>query len=121
MAVIYGTNYHDNNTYQGTPHTGGAFYRALSGTNYNDSLFGYAGQDILYGLGGNDTLIGGLGNDQLHGGHGNDVLISNDGQPANDYDTDRMYGGMGDDARAEVHVGDVGALLRSALRALSKA
>ena len=75
MAVIYGTNYHDNNTYQGTPHTGGAFYRALSGTNYNDSLFGYAGQDILYGLGGNDTLYGGPGYDIMYGGAGNDVYV----------------------------------------------
>lgn len=58
MAVIHGTNCHDNNTYQGSPFSCGAFYRSLSGTDYADSIFGYAGNDILHGASRHDTLHG---------------------------------------------------------------
>ncbi len=54
----------------------------LSGSNFNDILFGAdgvanwlgggGGPDYLNGLSGNDTLVGGAGNDSLAGGSGAD-------------------------------------------------
>jgi Ca2+-binding RTX toxin-like protein len=71
----------------------------LEGSNFNDRLFGDAGDntllggagdDQLFGRGGNDVLRGGGGNDVLRGGGGNDVLR---GGPGND----RLFGGPGND------------------------
>jgi len=55
--------------------------QTLSGTDYNDDLFGGLGNDTLQGLSGNDRLFGEQGNDKLEGSFGNDTL----------------YGGSGDD------------------------
>ena len=55
--------------------------QTLSGTDYNDDLFGGLGNDTLQGLSGNDRLFGEQGNDKLEGSFGNDTL----------------YGGAGDD------------------------
>ena len=60
-------------------------------------LRGGAGDDELMGGDEPDRIYGGLGNDHLYGNHGNDVLISNDGHPFDDFDTDILYGGLGDD------------------------
>ena len=60
-------------------------------------LRGGAGDDELMGGDEPDRIYGGLGNDRLYGNHGNDVLISNDGHPFDDFDTDILYGGLGDD------------------------
>ncbi|MQY44320.1 hypothetical protein GG681_16870 [Epibacterium sp. SM1969] len=66
----------------------------LSGSNYNDSLYGdhdvnrlwgRNGNDSLYGRGGNDTLDGGDGNDTLIGGSGADVLDGDSGTDVADY------------------------------------
>ena len=86
MATLYGTNYNDNNTFNGN----GQFHPRLDGTDYADIIYGKDGDDILFGFGGNDYLNGGTGNDYLDGGTGNDIL---NGGTGNDY----LNGGSGDD------------------------
>ena len=55
----------------------------ITGSNFADFIYGYAGNDILSGGGGNDTLVGGYGLDVLIGGSGIDTAVySND---KNDY------------------------------------
>ena len=50
----------------------------LNGNDGNDTLLGFGGDDILYGdgrsLGGNDVLNGGAGHDTLNGGPGGDTM-----------------------------------------------
>jgi Ca2+-binding RTX toxin-like protein len=60
-------------------------------------LRGGAGDDEIMGGDEADRLVGGRGNDHMQGYHGNDILISNDGKPFDDFDTDILYGGQGDD------------------------
>lgn len=59
----------------------------LTGSNFDDKLYGFEGNDtIIGGLGNdtinggtqNDTLFGGLGDDSLEGGTGNDTAIYGD-------------------------------------------
>lgn len=70
MAIINGTNFNDNNTFNPFP-----FFRpALIGTNGNDIIRGFAGNDIIKGLAGNDWIDGGTGVDQMDGGSGIDTL-----------------------------------------------
>ncbi|SEM88245.1 calcium-binding protein [Nitrosomonas marina] len=72
---------------------------ALTGTDSNDTMYGFASDDIINGLGGEDTIngregediiYGGSGNDYLYGVEGNDTLLGGDG-------SDSVHGGMGDD------------------------
>ncbi|MBD2067220.1 hypothetical protein H6F93_06715 [Leptolyngbya sp. FACHB-671] len=65
MAIITGTQFNDN----------GSQKNKLNGTNFDDSIFGFAGNDWLNGFGGNDLLNGGLGADKMIGGQGNDTYI----------------------------------------------
>jgi len=51
----------------------------LSGTIYQDVIYGGAGNDSLSGLDGDDELNGGSGNDTLNGGAGNDTMIGGAG------------------------------------------
>ena len=50
----------------------------LNGNDGDDTLLGFGGDDILYGdgrsLGGNDVLNGGAGHDTLNGGPGGDTM-----------------------------------------------
>ncbi|MBI0097314.1 MULTISPECIES: calcium-binding protein [unclassified Snodgrassella] len=62
----------------------------LKGGDGNDILYGGNGNDILYGENGDDTLYGGDGNDILYGGNGNDILYGENGD-------DTLYGGDGND------------------------
>lgn len=55
-----------------------------------ENLTGTAFNDILYGDSGSNTLIGGLGNDDLRGYDGNDTIDATQG-------FDQIYGGNGDD------------------------
>ncbi|MFW9263807.1 calcium-binding protein [Nostoc sp. CALU 546] len=100
MATINGSNFNDNNTFNGVPF---AFRPALNGIvdpvfvfpgllipDAADTINGLNGNDILNALGTNDTLNGGAGNDTLNGGAGNDSL---DGGSGND----SLNGGVGDD------------------------
>ena len=74
--------------------------KALSGSEYAETIVGYAsadaitgqgGGDILFGEGGDDTMDGGTGADLLYGGDGDDVLIGG-------ADDDLLDGGAGADA-----------------------
>jgi Ca2+-binding RTX toxin-like protein len=62
----------------------------LTGTAYNDTIFGNAQNNILNGGAGNDSINGADGNDVLDGGIGNDVLNGGIGN-------DKLLGGNGDD------------------------
>ncbi|MCC2651832.1 MAG: protease [Microvirga sp.] len=69
----------------------GDFYSSvegLTGSSYNDTLFGSgsanqikggSGRDTLHGRSGNDVLNGGAGNDKLYGEGGKDLLIGGSG------------------------------------------
>lgn len=102
MAVINGTNFNDNNTFNG-----GAFRPALSGVvdpsllvpDQPDTINGFDGHDILNALGTNDTLNGGDGNDRLNGVGGNDTLNGGDGNDIlnGGNDNDILNGGAGND------------------------
>ncbi len=79
-----------------------------TGTDGNDSLYGFAGNDSLSGGGGNDYLYGNAGNDTLRGGTGADTLLGNDGNDLLDGGTgiDTMTGGLGDDTYVVDNAGD---------------
>ena len=62
----------------------------LTGTNFNDVLYGDFANNVLSGLDGSDVLTGGAGNDTLNGGNGNDVLSGGSGR-------DLLNGGAGAD------------------------
>ena len=51
----------------------------VSGSNYDDIIYGNGGNDTISGGNGDDILIGGKGNDRLEGGYGNDTYIYNIG------------------------------------------
>ena len=51
----------------------------LEGSEFEDLLFGDAGNNILSDLGGNDLIYGGAGNDWLNGGTGSDHLYGQAG------------------------------------------
>lgn len=83
MAIIYGTAYNDNGTFQilPTPIFPGRpspplirFFPILEGTEEADEIYGLRGNDIALGYGGDDSLFGGNDNDELSGGEGNDVI-----------------------------------------------
>jgi len=74
MAIVNGTNFNDNNTFQ----FNGVFFQffpQLDGTNGNDTISGFNGTDILRGLNGNDVLDGGAGADNMDGGDQNDIYF----------------------------------------------
>ena len=54
--------------------TGSNFEDRLFGNNSRNTLRGEAGNDTLSGFNDDDVLIGGVGNDMLSGGQGNDTL-----------------------------------------------
>ncbi|OLA79645.1 MAG: hypothetical protein BHW57_06150 [Azospirillum sp. 47_25] len=51
----------------------------ITGTIYNDIIYGNGGNDTISGGNGNDTLVGGKGNDSLKGEVGDDTYIWNSG------------------------------------------
>ncbi|UZP68832.1 FG-GAP-like repeat-containing protein [Desulfovibrio mangrovi] len=65
------------------------FGDTLTGNNYDNKIFGLAGNDTIMGLGGDDTLDGGTGMDSIEGGVGNDSILGGDGN-------DTIYGDASD-------------------------
>uniref|UniRef100_UPI00259CBA73 calcium-binding protein n=1 Tax=uncultured Reyranella sp. TaxID=735512 RepID=UPI00259CBA73 len=59
--------------------TGNDFDNRIYGGAGNDTLVGGGGADQLFGGAGNDTLNGGIGDDRLHGGAGMDQLTGGGG------------------------------------------
>jgi Ca2+-binding RTX toxin-like protein len=78
---------------------------AITGSQGNDTLNGYADQnDTIYGLGGNDIIRGLGGDDIIYGGDGIDIISGDDGNDWLHAGTDSngafhgsLYGGNGDD------------------------
>nr|WP_298094789.1 calcium-binding protein [uncultured Shinella sp.] len=68
-----------------------AHFQNVSGTNFNDALYGTSAANVLRGFSGNDTLDGRAGNDTLYGYDGNDVLRAGVGR-------DSLSGGSGADS-----------------------
>lgn len=62
----------------------------ITGSKYDDYLFGSAAHNALYGMDGNDVLRGGNNGDILIGGAGSDILMG-------DRDNDTLTGGAGKD------------------------
>ncbi|MET3927840.1 calcium-binding protein [Devosia sp. 2618] len=62
----------------------------ISGTNFNDVIYGNSGSNNLEGFGGNDIIYAGAGDDNLRGSDGNDKLYGEAGN-------DRFKGGIGND------------------------
>jgi Ca2+-binding RTX toxin-like protein len=71
----------------------------LSGSAYDDHLWGSDGANVLEGRDGNDSLKGWGGADTLVGGDGNDLLYGMDGNDTlrGDNGNDMLDGGAGDD------------------------
>jgi len=78
--------------------TGSSFNDRLYGENGNDTLNGEAGTDWLYGGAGNDTVNGGADDDYLEGNAGDDTVTGGAG-------ADRLWGGAG----VDILSGDEGA------------
>ncbi len=70
--------------------TGSKFQDFLWGNGVDNVLSGGAGNDFLRGFAGNDTFLGGTGNDEMYGDAGNDVFRPGTGQ-------DIIVGGLGTD------------------------
>ena len=70
----------------------------VTGTSFDDAIFGDNGANLFTGLGGADTLFGFGGDDMLFGGAGND-LLRGDGLPAfgGPSGNDTIFGEAGDD------------------------
>ncbi len=65
----------------------------------NDQISGSFYDQSIFGQDGNDTISGGGGNDSIYGGNGNDIIIGNDGARGNT-GVDQLYGGAGNDSLA---------------------
>ncbi len=78
---------------------GSSVANTIRGGAGKDTIRGAAGADLLFGDAGNDTLFGDAGDDQLKGGANNDILYGLDGldQIFGDDGDDRLYGGADND------------------------
>jgi Ca2+-binding RTX toxin-like protein len=72
---------------------------SLKGFGGNDTIYGGDDADWLYGMDGNDTLRGENGNDHIEGGDGNDWMDGGAG-------ADAMIGGLGNDTYIVDNAGD---------------
>ncbi|MBD1881817.1 calcium-binding protein [Coleofasciculus sp. FACHB-T130] len=98
MAIINGTAYNDNNTYNG-PGYPFNYHGQIIGTAYDDSIYAGAGDDIVKAGAGNDYVDGWTGNDSLYGEDGNDTILGYDGDDYinGGYGNDSLYGEVGND------------------------
>jgi Ca2+-binding RTX toxin-like protein len=63
---------------------------AIGGSQYDDTVYGGAGNDSVSGFGGDEYIVLDLGNDTINGGDGEDWLYGQDGN-------DLIYGGSGNE------------------------
>lgn len=75
--------------------TGSAYNDVLYGDNNNNLIIGGAGNDDLRGYGGNDTIDATQGYDQVYGGDGDDLILVS----ANSFNSSIRYRGEGSTAR----------------------
>lgn len=68
------------NQKEGIERVGVAGAEALTGTDFDDQIWGQGGDDTITGNAGNDMLFGGSGDDELSGGSGNDQLSGGSGR-----------------------------------------
>lgn len=82
---------------------------AVTGSNFNDTLYGdnsantidgNSANDLIQGLTGADTLTGSRGNDTVNGGGDNDLLYGNEGADTlfGGAQADTLFGGSGNDS-----------------------
>jgi Ca2+-binding RTX toxin-like protein len=69
----------------------------ITGSDFDDRLFGNAQANVITGGLGADRLYGGLGGDTLFGGDGDDIIYGDTTSGVNG-GSDTLYGGDGDDA-----------------------
>jgi Ca2+-binding RTX toxin-like protein len=76
----------------------------LTGSPYGDDLQGTPGDDVIKGGAGGDKIEAFFGDDTVYGGDGPDNIIAGPGAPTDcgnlpctKFDTDKLYGGSGDD------------------------
>ena len=71
----------------------------LSGSVFNDVLYGNSLNNAFEGRAGHDRLVGAAGDDQLNGGSGRDGLVGDSGNDTlnGGFDDDGLTGGPGDD------------------------
>ena len=93
-SVISGTN--SNDIIDATRTVAGQ----LTTCDWNDTVYGMAGNDMINALGGDDQIYGGAGSDTLYGGGGNDLVDGGSG-------ADKMYGGTGNDTYVVDNKSDV--------------
>jgi serralysin len=74
-------------------------FENLTGSDFNDVIFGNTGDNVLRGGAGNDQIDGDPGNDQLFGDAGNDLLLGGEGNDTinGGAGSDQMAGGNGND------------------------
>ena len=70
----------------------------ITGTTYDDIIYGNGGNDTISAGNGNDILVGGKGNDHIEGGAGNDIYIWNLGDG---FDTFSDYQNSNTESRAD--------------------
>lgn len=96
---VFSLNHYKNKIQNGITYIGGIGEDTIIGTDYNDTIFGYAPETPNA----NDdkatnTLYGGLGEDTLYGGAGNDSLIAGVSlEDTKDTATNTVFGGLGSD------------------------
>lgn len=88
----------------GIERIGVASAEALTGTEFDDQIWGLGGNDTITGYGGNDMLFGGSGGDKILGGDGDDFISGGNGRNEGWllYETtisnaDVLIGGLGND------------------------
>jgi len=89
---------------EGIERVGVASAEALTGTDFDDQIWGQGGDDTIIGNAGDDMLFGGSGDDELIGGAGNDQLSGGSGRSENwlmttntTANADVLIGGAGHD------------------------
>ena len=95
-------NHYKKHIPNGITYVGGAGSDRITGTDYDDILYGHdkEGKDDDEAT---DTLVGGKGSDKLYGGKGDDILVGHTGSMIDDNIRDELYGGDGFDT---YYVGD---------------
>ena len=78
---------------------GDSSFNDLKGGGGNDYVSGGANYDFVDGGDGNDQVFGGDGNDLVQGGYGDDLVSGDAGNDSTigGYGNDRLYGGTGND------------------------
>ncbi|WP_192483058.1 MULTISPECIES: hypothetical protein [Cysteiniphilum] len=71
----------------------------LSGTDFSESFFGYAGDDVIHAGAGNDVIEAGEGDDVIYAGSGNDIVHAGAGNDVvhGQGGFDQLYGEEGND------------------------